>query len=157
MAKMFPILIIGLGNEYRSDDSAGLRVARAFHNLGLDGVEIVEGISDGAALVDKWRDAEVVIVIDAASSGAKPGTVHCFDARNETIPEDLFFRFSTHSVSLTNSIRMAQALDCLPPILIIYGIEGTDFSPGTELSPPVRKAVTALIDCIRYEMGQWRL
>src|SRR5579859_6692999 len=70
------ILIIGIGNEYRGDDAAGVAAARRIREAGLDGVAMIENNGDGAALIEAWKCADNVIVIDAVQSGAPPGAIH---------------------------------------------------------------------------------
>ena len=79
-------LIIGLGNDYRSDDAVGRVVARKLRAESLDGVRILEESGEGAALMDAWQGADFVILIDAVHSGAKPGTIYRIDAHAEEIP-----------------------------------------------------------------------
>jgi hydrogenase maturation protease len=75
-----PALLIGIGNAYRSDDGVGLVVIRAVQAKGLPETFCIESNGDGAALIDAWANAGKVILIDAVSSGAKPGT-HCISFR----------------------------------------------------------------------------
>lgn len=42
------LLIIGIGNEFRSDDAAGLIAARKIRQLNLNGADVIENNGDGA-------------------------------------------------------------------------------------------------------------
>lgn len=132
-------LIIGVGNEYRGDDAVGLLVARRLKELPLPHTQIIEASGEGAALMEAWKDASAVILIDAVQSGESAGTIHRIDALTQTIPQK-FFRYSTHAFSVAEAIEMARALNQLPPRLLLYGIEGKNFAAGTELSAEVRNA-----------------
>lgn len=133
-------LVIGIGNRYRSDDGAGPRVVEALGAAGMPGVETRLEAGEGAALMDAWQDAARVYLVDAVSSGGRPGTIHRIEAHHERVPQD-FFKYSTHAFSLAEAVEMARVLGELPPSLIIYGIEGGDFSAGDALSPAVESAV----------------
>jgi hydrogenase maturation protease len=85
--------------------------------------------------------AEAVVIIDAATSGATPGTVHRFDASTQPLPND-DFRCSTHAFGMAEAIELAPALARLPRSLIVYGIEGKNFAAGVGLSPEVEEAVS---------------
>jgi hydrogenase maturation protease len=150
------ILVIGIGNTYRSDDAAGILVARAIGELGLPGVRAVEAVGEGAALMEAWKDARIVFVIDAVSSNSPPGMVHRLDAVNTRIPSE-FFHYSTHAFSIAEAVELARALGQLPPRMVIYGIEGKEFSAGTSVSPEVRKGIQEvterLADEIKKEEG----
>jgi hydrogenase maturation protease len=117
----FP-LTIGIGNEYRGDDAAGLIVARRLKELLADSAIVMEHSGDGAALMEAWRGAETVIIIDAVMSGAAPGTIHRFDASAQPLAKSSF-RCSTQAFSVAGAIELARALCELPRSLIVYGIE----------------------------------
>ena len=80
------------------------------------------------------------MVVDAAASGAPPGSVRRFEAHAAPLPAHLL-RSSTHAFGVAEAIELARALGRLPPILDVYAIEGSDFSAGAGLSPPVAAAV----------------
>jgi hydrogenase maturation protease len=90
-----------------------------------------------------------VIVVDAVASGAPAGTVHRLDPVGDPLPAE-FARGSTHAFGLAETIELARTLDRLPPRITVYGIEGTDFRAGDELSAPVRAAV----DAVRLELRE---
>lgn len=144
-------LIIGLGNDFRRDDGAGrVAVRRIKVEVGED-LRVIEESGEGAALMDAWQGADLVILIDAVHSGAAPGTIHRFDARAQQIPS-AFFHYSTHAFSIAEAIELARALDQLPPRLIVYGIEGKDFSSGENLSPEVAAAVEEVARQVKGEL-----
>ena len=132
-------LIIGLGNRYRGDDAVGLVVARRLKEAAPEGVRVLEESGEGAALMESWKGADTVILIDALHSGAKPGTVRRLDAHGQPIPTR-FFHCSTHAFGVAEAIELARVLSQLPPRVIVYGIEGKSFEAGLGLSPEVEKA-----------------
>jgi hydrogenase maturation protease len=145
------LLIIGIGNAYRGDDAVGLAAARKLKEEGLPGLVVIEESGDGAALMELWKDAEAVIVVDAIQSGAEPGTVHRFDAHARPIPTELF-RCSTHAFGLAEAIELARALDQLPPRLMVYGIEGKHFEAGMGLSSEVERAAEDVVEQVGQEL-----
>src|SRR5678815_5295266 len=54
-------LVIGLGNDFRRDDGAGRVAARRVRELAGDAVRVIEESGEGAALMDAWRGAELVV------------------------------------------------------------------------------------------------
>ena len=99
-------LVIGVGNPWRGDDGAGIEVARRVGGIAFEG--------DGTGLVELWAGAEDAVVVDAAASGAAPGTVHRFDAAAGPLPARSL-RSSTHHFGVADAIELARALDRLPP------------------------------------------
>ena len=87
----------------------------------------------------------MAILVDAVSSGGNPGTIYQFDARNQPIPAQLSFQ-STHVFGVGEAIELARVLEQLPPILIVYAIEGENFSTGIGLSSKVEQAVQMVVE-----------
>ncbi|MBI2264629.1 MAG: hydrogenase maturation protease [Armatimonadetes bacterium] len=143
-------LIIGVGNEYRRDDGAGFAAARRLRAENPD-VPVVLQSGDGVSLMEAWRDADSVIVVDAVHSAGKPGSVHRFDAAARPIPAK-FFPSSTHAFGLAEAVEMARALGRLPERLIVYGIEGKTFEAGTGLSPEVEEGVSQVVEQVLREI-----
>jgi hydrogenase maturation protease len=137
------VILIGVGNAWRGDDGAGLAVARRVRELSPAGVEVREVEGDATALVEAWSGAEGVVVVDAAESGAPPGTVRRFDARTRPLPVGSL-RSSTHAFGVSDAVELARALDRLPARLDVYAIEGASFTAGERLSPAVERAVDEL-------------
>jgi hydrogenase maturation protease len=137
------LIVIGVGNAWRGDDGAGLAVARRLRELAPAGIEVREVEGDATALVDAWSGAEHVVVVDAAQSGAAPGTVRRFDARSQPLPVRSL-RSSTHAFGVSDAVELARSLDRLPDRLDVYAIEGASFVAGDRLSPSVERAVAEL-------------
>jgi len=145
------ILVIGVGNEYRSDDAVGLVVARRLRQLSLGNVTVIEESGEGTDLMESWKGADTVIIVDAASSGAKPGTIHRIDARAQRIPTRLL-RYSTHAFSVGEAVELARAMNRLPPRMVVYGIEGERFDEGTGLSRAVQASVDTVVDLVLRQL-----
>jgi len=145
------ILIIGVGNPYRCDDGVGNVVARQLVPQVPPEITVLEQSGEGTALVEAWKGADLVIVVDAMESGAPAGTIRRFDAATKNIPaED--FRHSNHTFGLGGAIELARTLNELPATLIVYAIEGQNFDLGEELSEPVKKAVASVVSKILVEI-----
>src|SRR5256885_4300120 len=99
-----PILIIGIGNEYRSDDGVGLVVARELQAKKLPHILVTECSGDGTELMEMWKIAATVILVDAVSSGAKPGTIYQLNALTKPIAS---FSFpSTHAFGVAEALGL---------------------------------------------------
>ncbi len=146
-----PILIVGIGNEYRSDDGVGLVVARELQAKKLQHILVTESNGDGAELMEMWKSAATVILVDAVSSGAKPGTIYRLAALTQPVPASFSFP-STHAFGVAEALGLARALDQLPPCLTIYAIEGKNFAAGSELSLEVEKAVREVVERVTCEV-----
>lgn len=138
------VLVIGTGNDHRGDDAVGLLVARRLRARTNLEVAVHEHKGDGTTLMDAWKGAQKVIIVDAAHSGTIPGTIHRFEVVNDEVPAALFSH-GTHTFGVAEGIELARALDQLPPRLVLYGIEGARFQFGASLSRAVYKAAYTLL------------
>ena len=109
---------------------------------------------DGEAtrLIDAWRDADVAVVVDAARSGAAPGTVRRFVAGVDELPAWKVGR-STHAAGIAEAVELALVLGALPAELVVYAIECGDVSMGEGLTPPVARAVPVVARRIASELS----
>ena len=146
-----PILLIGIGNEYRCDDCVGLYVIRALRERKLPKTVIVESNGDGAELIEMFGSVKMAILIDAVSSGGIPGTIYQYDAQKQPVPLQLSFQ-STHAFGVGEAIELARVLEKLPPTLIVYAIEGENFSAGIGLTSKVEQAAKKVIDQVCSEV-----
>ncbi len=146
-----PIWIVGIGNDYRSDDRVGLVVVRALQALQLPGTVVMECPAIDPVFVEMWRAASLVILVDAAAVATTVGTIHRIDVLTRPLPEQLAFP-STHSFGIVEALALARTLELLPPALVIYAIEGVNFDMGTCLSPEVEQAAHNVMQQIVAEV-----
>ncbi len=134
------IRVIGIGNEFRGDDAAGVQVVRDLERRNLPGVDL--RVMDGEAvdLMEAFEGCEAVVLVDAVQSGEPPGTVLCWESP-EALTTAGTLRCSTHVFGLAESLELARALGRLPDGLTVVGIEGETFEPGAPLSDAVSRAI----------------
>ena len=146
------VKVVCLGNPLRGDDAAGLLVAKLLREKQPD-AEIVEA-TDAADLLTTLEGADAAIIVDAASSGSKPGTIHRLE-NPAKLPRDIF-KLSTHATSVAEALRLAETLDILPRRIIVYGIEGACFGLGSKPTPQVERAAARVADEIRRDLDRLR-
>lgn len=148
---MHDVLVIGIGNEFRSDDALGVLVARELRRRSNKSVHIVEQGGEGAALLDTFHGASVVLLIDALASHDLPGTVLRVDLSHSGVPLSLTCA-SSHAFGVAEAVELARALGQLPKKVILYGIVGKSFEPGLGLSDPLVKAIPELLQTIEDDL-----
>jgi hydrogenase maturation protease len=146
------LALIGIGNQFRRDDAAGLEVARRLRLAHPPGVRFFEEEGEPASLIELWSDVEEALVVDAVDSGAPPGTVHRFEPTEEPLPAE-FFRPSTHAMGLAEAVELGRELNRLPRRLVVYGIEGENFEAGEGLTPVVQDVVADLVMDLYRELS----
>ena len=180
----FRLQIIGVGQEWRGDDAAGLLVARLLKPTQTPGGGIggpvpagrpLGGVPATAAaswmanrsqvtvfetsgaisdLLAAWDGADAVILADAVRGGGPPGKIYRIPVHEAALPAELFPTASTHAWGIGQAVALGQALRQLPPYLVVYGIEGRDFGAGQTLSPEVAEAIPAAARLILQEIQE---
>jgi hydrogenase maturation protease len=147
-------LIIGLGNPLRGDDGVGITVARALAERVLpDGVEVVDGGTQGLGLVNVMEGRQRVILVDAADVGQAPGQFVRFaldEARLRGEDQPL----SVHAAGLREALLLAQALGTLPDQIIIFGVQPASVDWDEALSPKIEATLPALVEAVLAEALQ---
>lgn len=147
------ILVIGIGNQFRSDDAVGLEIADSLTESGIDNCVIQRSSGEGIALINLWEDFDHVILIDAVKSDREIGTIHEIDLSKDKLESDLF-QTSSHLFALPEALKLAKTLHKLPRTMQVYGIEGRNFDYGTELSPEVEQAKIELIELLKADIDK---
>jgi hydrogenase maturation protease len=147
------VLVIGIGSEPRGDDAAGLEAVRRLR--AGDGIESALCLTGALELLELWRGAPAVLLVDAVRSGSAPGTMHRFEVGTQ--PLDCSIRLcSSHAIGVGEAVELARVLGRLPPRLVIYGIEAAGFQPGTGLSDPVAASLPRLVRAMSGEAAAIR-
>ncbi len=140
------VVVAGVGSEYRRDDGAGPAVAARI--VGADpATHDIGPVVDPLDLLGRWDRADLAIVIDATRSGAVPGTVRVLELTGTAVRSSPPVT-STHGISLSGVLRLAEAIDQAPSRVIVVGIEGDDFGRGLGLSPAVDAAIPAAVQTV---------
>jgi len=152
-----PVVVIGIGNEFRRDDGAGPAVVRGLRDLVPSGVGLVITDGEPTRLLEAWTGAALAVVVDAVRvSGpepARPGTTHRFVVDRPAAGAGR--TASSHGFGLDDAIALALALDRMPGRLIVHAIEAADLSQGTGLTPPVAAAVGLVATAILDDIGSF--
>ena len=153
-----PVVVIGVGNEFRRDDGAGPAVIGRLRDLVPAGVGLVITDGEPTRMIEAWTGAALAVVVDAVRvfgpEPPHPGRVHRFALDR---PGGGAARTaSSHGLGLDDAIALAVALDRMPGRLIVHAIEAGDLSQGTGLTPPVAEAVGTVAAAILGDVGARR-
>jgi hydrogenase maturation protease len=147
--------VIGVGNAWRGDDAAGLMVAQRLRQENFAYAEIIESPETADALADAWQDATRVIVVDAVVAGGPPGAIYRFNAHDPAATFPVSRSPSSHGWGVAEAVALGRLFQELPPVLIIYGIEGQNFTLGGGLSKAVAAAIPEAARRIVEEIQAW--
>ena len=148
-----PILVLGIGNILLRDEGVGVRVIEQMREIPLpDNVELVDGGTAGADLLDVLAERRKVIVIDAVQADCEPGTVLRFTADELTQPDRI--GMSLHELGLGEALTMTKQLGCAPKEVVVFGIKPQDISCGLELSEEITASVPKVVELVLAEIAK---
>ena len=146
------ILIAGIGNIFLGDDGFGSEVMRHVCGRinGSDGVRATDyGIGGMHLAYDLLEDWDALVLVDALparSCGGSPGTVHVFEADDES--PDSPTGLDAHGMDPVTVFASLRALGGAAPRTIVVGCEVADVSEGMGLSERVAAAVPAAVRAV---------
>lgn len=147
------VLVVGCGNILRGDDAVGPLLVRHLWDRGVpDTVRMVDGGTAGMDVAFQMRGARRVVIVDASSTDAEPGTVYRVPGAElaDTGPLD---GVHTHSFRWDHALSFARWLlgpEC-PTDITVFLVEHGQLTPGAELSAPVRRGMLKVAEMIRAE------
>lgn len=136
-------LVVGLGNPILGDDGVGWRVAERVREAVDDSeVDVLCLSLGGLSLVEHLAGYRRAIIVDAMTTGAAPGSLHRFAARDL---DELGVQHtaSVHDLSLRSALAFARELGLdLPDDIRVVGVETRpEFEFGEGLGEAVGRAV----------------
>ena len=142
------LAIVGIGNTLRSDDAAGVLVARRLMDSRLiRDLEAVLVMDAGHAPENRTStlrrfEPDIVLLIDAVDMGESPGSIRWVD-----MDEIEGMSASTHSLPLSMLARYLNwELKCEVTLL---GVQPKSNEVGEIVSAEVLQAVNAIVEALR--------
>jgi len=147
------VLVIGVGNEMRGDDAAGILTARLVRaRVDPSRAAVLEQPGEALGLLDQWDGYAAAVIIDAVGAGLPAGSLVRHDAGAAPLPAELRSSTSTHLVGVGDSIELARAIGRLPAAIVLHGVQGASFDTGAPVSGAVRGALGALAERVLLEV-----
>ncbi len=152
------ILVLGVGNLLLGDEGLGVHAIRsllAAFELSPE-VRVMDAGTAGVALLDAILGCYHLIVADAATMGAAPGTVVRLEGA--ALPDWFVEKQSAHDWGLAEVLLQARLLGHRPEVVVIAVEPATTSAWQMDLSPVVAaglaEVVARLVDEIRAAGGR---
>jgi hydrogenase maturation protease len=139
-------LIVGCGNPEAGDDSAGIEIVRRLGELGGCGCELRAETAPSVDLLDLFSLADVILFVDAVTSGGVPGTLYLTTLPSKELEPRALSALSSHGWGLVETLKLAHALGRTIPRLFLLGIEAGTVAQGAPRSPAVEQAITLVVE-----------
>ena len=156
------VLLLGVGNEWASDDGVGPEVARQVQawlesatneDVLPTTIEFCIAPQPDLTWLDRIGQAQRLIIVDAVVSAAHPaGTIHRQTWKEAALGEKDLARASSHGFGVRELLRMAEALGRLPDQVDLWGVEAASLAPGRGLSQPVARAAARIAQEIQESL-----
>ncbi len=153
-----PTLVLGVGNLLWADEGFGVRCVEAFaaaHDAGPD-VSVLEGGTQGLALVNDLAAARRILLFDAVDLGDAPGSL--IVARGADVPRFVASgKVSLHQTSMMEVLALAELLAESPPEAItLIGCQPFEMEDyGGGLTPAVAARVPEAVGLAAEELQRW--
>jgi len=145
------VLVVGLGNDDRGDDGAGLEAARRLAPALAGRAEVRAHAGEPVDLIGVWGEADLLILIDAARTGRAAGTLHRFEPGPDA-PSGGRLGASSHAFDLLVALRLSHALGTAPRRTVVHAIEGERFGFGASRCGAVERALPRLVERVLDEV-----
>jgi hydrogenase maturation protease len=142
------LLIVGCGNPAAGDDSAGIEIVRRLSELGDCGCDLRAETPPDVGLLNFFPLAEVILFVDAVSSGRAPGTLYLTSLPSKELEGRALGALSSHGWGLAEALELAHALGRAVPRLFLLGIEVGTVAQGAGRSTAVEQAVGLVVERI---------
>lgn len=139
------ILIAGIGNLFLADDGFGVEVAQRLSRTALpDGVVARDYGIRGVHLAFELLDPPpLLILIDALSHGADPGSLCVFEP---DVDDAILGRSAdAHGMDLPTVFASVRSMGGELPRVLLVGCEPAVLREEMGLSPPVARAITPAV------------
>lgn len=146
------ILVLGVGNLILTDEGLGVRLVQRLQKEKFPAnVEFHDGGTQGLELLGYVDDVARLIIVDCIKAGSEPGSIFRFEPDAiDVIPKK--YKMSFHDVGIYDFIRIATALETLPPT-IIFGMEPEVIEWGEYLTPAVEAKMDKLKEFVIEEIN----
>lgn len=138
--------VVGCGNPYAGDDSAGLEIVRRLREQWGGSCELLDRPQAGLELLDCLRGVDVVLFVDAVSSDEPPGTLHLLPLPSPELQARGLGSLSSHGWGLTEALSLMSALGWAAPRLWLLGVEIGMLEPDQPRSGAVEVAIQTVVD-----------
>jgi hydrogenase 3 maturation protease len=129
--------IIGIGNELRGDDAAGILLVQKIQNSGYQNSIIVYSTPENYLNKIAKIRCDARLWIDVINWGARPGAYKIFD-----VDEIGQYAISTHNFSPIVLVDYLNSLRYIPNYFL--GIQPQKMGLGDKISTPVRDTITKI-------------
>lgn len=142
-------LVAGIGSPHGDDQAGWLVLDRLSQNENFH--FDVRKLSAPIELLDIIEGRECLVCLDAIEGSEPPGTI-----KRYLWPFDATWmkcNRSTHGMDLVSVLKIAESVGLLPEKVILWTINGIDWTPGAKVNSSVKNNLHQLEDHVTQELS----
>ncbi len=152
------VLVLGVGNLLWADEGFGVRCVEAMARdyAMADGVDLIDGGTQGLLLVNALAEARRILIFDAVDVGATPGEL--IIVRGDEVPRFVAGKkVSLHQTSMMEVLALAELMaEEAPATITLIGCQPCELDDyGGGLTPTVAARVPEALDQGVRELIGW--
>lgn len=151
------VLVLGIGNLLWADEGFGVRAVEALNEQYQlpEGVELVDGGTQGLYLLPMVESAKRMIVFDAVDYRMEPGKLKV--VLNEEVPAFLGAnKMSLHQTGFQEVLALARLAGEYPAEVVLIGVQPEDLTDfGGSLSGVVKARVPEALAIAIEHLSRW--
>lgn len=153
------VLVMGVGNLLWADEGFGVRCAEAFASryAASEALEILDGGTQGLALVAHVARATHVILFDAADFHRQPGSL--IVARDAEVPGFIGAdKMSLHQAGVMDVLACVELMGKAPRHITLVGVQPVELEDyGGSLTAPVRAQIEPALAVAVAQLEAWKV
>lgn len=148
------VVVLGVGNLLMCDEGVGVHTIAALER-GWDfppEVRLVDGGTSTQELLGDLEGLDHLLVIDAITSGAAPGSIVRLDG--DAVPAVFTTKLSPHQIGISDLLATLTFLGRAPKRVDVFGVEPMTLTLDMELSPEIAAKVPELCALVLAELAR---
>jgi len=147
-------VVLGLGNPLFQDEGLGIHVIYELMKGQLaEQAELIDGGTDGLALLNTVEEAQQLLVIDAIDGGLAPGTIKRW--QGDQIKLSAGSKISPHQLGFQEVLALAKMRGKMPSQMVLIGVQPRSLDWGTRLTAVTALTVPQIMDMVRKQIDTW--
>lgn len=151
------IVVLGIGNMLWADEGFGVRCVEALQQRYefAPHVDLVDGGTQGLALLAYVQEADALLILDAIDYGLPPGTIKVVE--DDAVPCFLGAKkMSLHQTGFQEVLMVAQLMGQYPRHVVLMGCQPEELEDyGGSLRPRTLQALEEVMPMAIERLQQW--
>ena len=151
-----PVTVLGIGNIILRDEGFGVRAMEYLEQhwaFSEDEVRLLDGGTLGPELLHFVTGTEHLLILDAVSGDAAPGTIYRFE--DDAVMAHFQEKMSSHEIGIQDVLAWLTVTERAIPNVVVLGMQPYEVTAGLSLSPEMAAALPHFAHRAVEELVRW--